>query len=314
LIGNTFVFFAFQGKTDIDSSTRTMVVLVLLAICIAGSLTFLLLRPTPWATDSAASEGPVQILKSSWNLFCTKQMLMLSTTFFYTGLLLTFWSGVYGTSIANTKAFGTEAKSYVGLHGIFVGVGEIIGGLCFGILGHKLVKYGRDPVVLTGFVTTIAAFFIAFINLPGDAPLPRITSKEAFITSNAPLALFTSFLLGFGDSCYNTQIYSILGSAYQDQSSSAFAIFKFVQSTSAAIAFFYSNVIELPYQLLILVILCIAGTVTFCVVEWKVHKLSVLKRRDDESPDHVDTACGVLPDSNEEEDNNQPNQQTEIVA
>ena len=85
---------------------------------------------------------------------------------------------------------------FLGLHGIFVGVGEIIGGLCFGILGHKLVKYGRDPVVLTGFVTTIAAFFIAFINLPGDAPLPRITSKEAFITSNAPLALFTSFLLG----------------------------------------------------------------------------------------------------------------------
>ena len=116
LIGNTFVFFAFQGKTDIDSSTRTMVVLVLLSICIVGSLTFLLLRPTPWATDSAASEGPVRILKSSWNLFCTKQMLMLSTTFFYTGLLLTFWSGVYGTSIANTKAFGTEAKSYVGKH------------------------------------------------------------------------------------------------------------------------------------------------------------------------------------------------------
>ena len=107
---------------------------------------------------------------------------------------------------------------------------------------------------------------------------------------------------GFGDSCYNTQVYSILGSAYQDQSSSAFAIFKFVQSTSAAIAFFYSNVIALPYQLLILVILCIAGTIAFCVVEWKVHRLSILKRREEESPDHIDTACGVLPESNEEED------------
>ena len=83
-----------------------------------------------------------------------------------------------------------------GLHGIFVGVGEIIGGLCFGIFGHLLVRHGRDPVVLTGFVTTIAAFFLAFINLPGDAPLPTVSGKEAFITSNAPLALFTSFLLG----------------------------------------------------------------------------------------------------------------------
>ena len=72
--------------------------------------------------------------------------------------------------------------------------------------------------------------------------------------------------------------------------------------------------IELPYQLLILVILCIAGTITFCVVEWKVHKLSALKRREDESPDHIDTACGVLPESNEEEDNNTAQKHTEIVA
>ena len=108
--------------------------------------------------------------------------------------------------------------------------------------------------------------------------------------------------LGFGDSCFNTQIYSILGSAYQEQSSSAFAIFKFVQSTSAAIAFFYSNVIPLPYQLLILVILCIAGTVTFCVVEWRVHKLSIIRKREEESPDHIDTACGVMPESNEDDE------------
>ena len=115
LIGNTFVFFTFQGKDDIDKATRTTVVLVLLSICIAGSLTFLLLRPTPWAAnDSASTEGPYQILKSSFNLFLTKQMLLLSVTFFYTGLLLTFWSGVYGTSIANTKTFGANSKSYNG--------------------------------------------------------------------------------------------------------------------------------------------------------------------------------------------------------
>ena len=45
LIGNTFVFFTFQGKTDIDKTTRTTVVLVLLSICICGSLVFFLLRP-----------------------------------------------------------------------------------------------------------------------------------------------------------------------------------------------------------------------------------------------------------------------------
>ena len=84
---------------------------------------------------------------------------------------------------------------FLGLHGIFVGVGEILGGLCFGILGAKLVRHGRDPVVLTGFVSTMTAFFLAFINIPSNAPIKE-TSDHAFITSNEYLALFTSFLLG----------------------------------------------------------------------------------------------------------------------
>ena len=93
----------------------------------------------------------------------------------------------------------TRNNYFLGLHGIFVGVGEIIGGLCFGILGHVLVRHGRDPIVLTGFVSTMLAFFLAFINLPASAPLRadiRPPSDEAYITSNAYLALFTSFLLG----------------------------------------------------------------------------------------------------------------------
>lgn len=43
------------------------------------------------------------------------------------------------------------------------------------------------------------------------------------------IALLCSFLLGLGDSCFNTQLYSILGRVYADQSTAAFAIFKFVQ-------------------------------------------------------------------------------------
>ena len=51
-------------------------------------------------------------------LLFTKNMLLLMITFGYTGLTLTFWSGVYGTCLGRTKHFGEEAKSLVGLHGI----------------------------------------------------------------------------------------------------------------------------------------------------------------------------------------------------
>lgn len=46
------------------------------------------------------------------------------------------------------------------------------------------------------------------------------------------IALLCSFLLGLGDSCFNTQLYSILGRVYADDSAPAFAIFKFVQVTA----------------------------------------------------------------------------------
>ncbi len=46
---------------------------------------------------------------------------------FLTGFELTFFSGVYGTSVGHTHAFGSDAKSYLALCGIFIGLGEILG-------------------------------------------------------------------------------------------------------------------------------------------------------------------------------------------
>lgn len=43
------------------------------------------------------------------------------------------------------------------------------------------------------------------------------------------LALLCSLLLGFGDACFNTQIYSMLGGAFASNSVAAFAVFKFTQ-------------------------------------------------------------------------------------
>ena len=123
---------------DIDSNSRLVVALVLLCICIAGLVTLFFLRPTPWASnhDSAASNPPLEVFKSSFRLLATPQMLLLIVTFVYSGLMLTFCSGVYGTSIGFTQSFGTNAKSLVGLHGIVSGAGHIIGSMTSVLLGR----------------------------------------------------------------------------------------------------------------------------------------------------------------------------------
>ena len=43
------------------------------------------------------------------------------------------------------------------------------------------------------------------------------------------IAILCSFLLGLGDSSFNTQIYSLIGFMFPEDSSPAFAIFKFIQ-------------------------------------------------------------------------------------
>lgn len=163
LVGNTFVFFQFRGRTDVDTATRSTVVAFLLGVCAAGVAVLAALRPTPWvlassgppAVGSSARSSPVsapdaldtpdQAFWRSWKLLWTPDMLLLSVAFLYTGLELTFFSGVYGPCVGFTKRLGENSKSLVGIHGIMVGLGEIAGGLLFGIFGHTMNnKYMSD--------------------------------------------------------------------------------------------------------------------------------------------------------------------------
>jgi len=106
--------------------------------------------------------------------------------------------------------------------------------------------------------------------MPGDAPIAPVegTDSSAYIKSSKEVAIFCSFLLGLGDSCFNTQLLSILGFLYSEDSAPAFAVFKFVQSICAAVAFFYSNYLLLHWQLLVMVIFGFFGTISFFSVEW----------------------------------------------
>ncbi|XP_031558594.1 UNC93-like protein MFSD11 [Actinia tenebrosa] len=289
LFGNLFVFIMFPGKQNIDDHTRTTVFIVFSAVCGIGILLLFLLRKPPLIAEkvlhdiegktsprtphATSKPGPLAALKTSFRLFMTKDMILLSLCFAYTGLELTFFSGVYGTSVANTLKI-PSAQKIIGLVGVSIGVGEILGGLAFGIFGKKTNKFGRDPIVLLGLVVHLAAFLMIFLNIPSHAPIGK-TLDKAYIKPNQYIALICAFLLGLGDSSFNTQIYSILGFAYSDDSAPAFALFKFTQSLFAAVGFFYSNRIQLQWQLLILVIWSFIGTLGFFTVEWKHKKRAV---------------------------------------
>ncbi|XP_062338115.1 UNC93-like protein MFSD11 [Osmerus eperlanus] len=210
-------------------------------------------------------ETIIQLLK-------TKTILLLSCCMAYSGLELSFYSGVYGTCIGATAEFGEASKGLIGISGIVVGVGEIVGGGLFGLI-CKNNRFRRTSVVFLGMVVHFVAFYLIFLNIPEDAPivLKTNTQHKPYLTPSVSIALLCSFLLGLGDSCFNTQLYSILGRVYAEQSAPAFAIFKFIQSIFAAIAFFYSGYLLLTWQLLLMVILGFTGTLCFFMVERMQH-------------------------------------------
>ncbi|NXP80554.1 MFS11 protein, partial [Ramphastos sulfuratus] len=285
--GNLYIYFAWQGKTHISESDRRTVFIALTVISLVGTVLFFLIRKqedtkTPGEEDSANEilgdsssaqnrlTRAVAAFKKSIKLSFTKEILLLSVTTAYTGLELTFFSGVYGTCIGAVNRFGSEEKSLIGLSGIFIGVGEILGGGIFGLLS-KSSRFGRNPIVMLGIIVHFIAFYLIFFNMPNDAPIAPMegTDDVAYMLPSKEVAIFCSFLLGLGDSCFNTQLLSILGFLYSEDSAPAFAIFKFVQSICAAVAYFYSNYFLLQWQLLIMVVVGFFGTITFFIVEWE---------------------------------------------
>lgn len=184
-------------------------------------------------------------------IFHVKLKLLIEPISVYriSGLELGFFSGVYSSCIGFTMAF-ENSKALVGLSGIFIGLGEVtgiiqmtilqyynnntntfLGGAVFGIFGKKTVKWGREPLIASGFTISTITYLIIFLNLPNDSPFEDTISK-AIITSNAVLAMLCSFLRGLSDACFHTQIYSMLGAEYSDQSAPAFAIFRFIHVSS----------------------------------------------------------------------------------
>lgn len=203
-IGNVFVILVLRDKTELNESTRMLVFTVLAVVCGFGTLILMVLRPS---VDAEGIENEVNFrkpnsmipkkeLKDSMRLLMTKDMLLLSTLFLFTGLHVSFYSGVYSSCIAFTKSMSTNTKQLLGYTGILVGVGEVTGGLLCSILGKKSSRsdskfsgLSRSTVIIISFLINIVAYGLIFVNLPNDSPFGDSYSKS-FIKPKYAIYLF----------------------------------------------------------------------------------------------------------------------------
>ena len=211
------------------------------------------------------------ILKSTFRLAATRRMAIFAPVFMYTGCVLSFWSGIYPTAIVNTEMFhmnyGVDPKILLALNAILQGIGQTSSGFLFGILDTKTRAIGRNRIVLLGSLVHLVAFAGIYANIPSDAPFGKTLEEGRIFSPRIWLALVCGFLLGFGDACWNTQIFAVLIGKYPQRSAQAFSLFKFFQSLMTCAAFFYSGHLYLQWHILILLLGCLVATVAFFWVE-----------------------------------------------
>uniref|UniRef100_A0A673MNK0 UNC93-like protein MFSD11 n=1 Tax=Sinocyclocheilus rhinocerous TaxID=307959 RepID=A0A673MNK0_9TELE len=172
----------FFSSTDRD---RTIMFIALLVISALGTLSFLALRKVCQQEECFIISYFLFLfysytfffnffppLETILEIFKTKTILLLSFCMAYSGLELSFYSGVYGTCIGATTHFGDAAKGLIGISGIVVGVGEIVGGGLFGLV-LKNNRFRRTSVVFLGMVVHFVAFYLIFLNIPDDKLLIR---------------------------------------------------------------------------------------------------------------------------------------------
>ncbi|XP_046677141.1 UNC93-like protein MFSD11 [Homalodisca vitripennis] len=267
LYGNLFVYYKFNGKQHIDQSTRRTVLYFLVGINIMSVASLMAL---PKSSSDCKTEGysPTKTVKKFWAILNSRKMLWLIFTFIYTGLQQAFGEGIYSPSIGFTLAFGNYGKELVALSGIVMSIGSLIGGLC-PIVFSKCIRrhrYARRSIVLIGCSGQLLAYLITFINLP-DTAVFGDTDQLSLITPSVTLAMIGSLLLTFGDSCLNTQIFSIIAELFRESSAEACAFYKVIKASAIATSFYGCSHIGLHVQAAILSTMALVGVFFFFVAD-----------------------------------------------
>ncbi|CAI4226362.1 unnamed protein product [Auanema sp. JU1783] len=270
IIGGIVLLTIFHHSSSDDntiSPTAIKIISISLTIVlILSTFVFALLRHPPSETlkhNEVAVSYNNASFATTFALLPTKRMILLAFVFCYTGIVQSLWTSIYPTAISFTQQMGNNNSVLMALSAISSGFGQIL--LCSWVAARRFALK-RNHFVITGFFLHIISFIGIYINFPPNSSI-HLTNDIGIIQPNPYLTCFISFILGFGDGCWNTQVYALIGDVFSHCSNEAFALFNFYQSALTCASLFYSAHITLTSHL---AILCTSSTIAvfcFCLVD-----------------------------------------------
>ncbi|XP_053214697.1 UNC93-like protein MFSD11 [Panonychus citri] len=270
VIGNLIVSQLFEGKDVISPELRQLIYAILIVFGLLGSILCAFIKSPDLlkvkSIDETTKSDEIEVIESPFTAFSRaikmlvhKKVMLIAIFAIYTGLELTFFTGLYSTSVASTLAFGVNRKKYSGECGLLIGIGEVAAGIVF-IITSKSKR--SKIIVVAAYILYLLTFACVFVNLPTHSSIHE-TSEKAIFESSLNLALLCALLLGFCDGLYETQINEFIAITYKENSSAPFAIFVSLQALGAGTLFYLGNYIGLHVHLIILTAGATIGTLAF---------------------------------------------------
>ncbi|KAF8382091.1 hypothetical protein PRIPAC_71233 [Pristionchus pacificus] len=267
------IMFSVNDASQITESLANILYGTFCGVAFVGNVVFLFTRSTPKEVEMRELKRAnyLKELVGTFRLLFTWKMAFLAVPYAYTGLHTSFWSAVYPTSLSFTSNFPLSSKIVLGMNNLAVGVGGAAGCILFIYIDRYVAKVGRYMVISIGGLLNCFALLLIGLNLPIDAPFEQ-TTGSSIIPPSPWIACLSGFILGIVDSCFNTQLYAITSSIYQENCAQAMALFKFYHALLSTVSMFYGGLLILPGQLAILATFTVASAVCFAVVEIPIRR------------------------------------------
>ncbi|CAH0382424.1 unnamed protein product [Bemisia tabaci] len=288
IVGNVVLFFLLDKKAKVDTSTRYLILNVLIGIAFVAVVLFCFIRPAA-SEDSAQKkktrrqEGFWEALVKSWKVFIDKDMLLLTPIFCFSGMQMSYSNVIFITSVGFTLNLTTYSKQLVPLSGIFIGFGVIFGGIVQYLCKKKCkFDYERSLFLSAGQFCYIISFVLTVLNFPNDAVFGD-TENVGIVFNSVPICLLASFMIGVGQMYTLSNTTNLVAVMFRQQSSQCSAIFNFVKFGASGMTYFYCQFLGLHYQVAILASFGIVGLILFLVVDART--VNKLKSENEKQPE-----------------------------
>jgi len=172
-------------------------------------------------------------------------MFLLIPFILYSGLSASFFVGLFPS---------TMHLNLIAPAQICYGIAEVVGSVAAGRFANMI---GRVPVLCFSFFAHAAA--LVFVYLTVDHYV------DAFF-------ICATTLFGLGDSCLQTIVYSILPKFHPEQSESAFAFYKLLQSLGYTICFLLSVLLQTHIAVIVYVLagVLVVSSVSMSVLQFAI--------------------------------------------